>query len=87
MKKKNIVVFFSYVTYLRKNNEPSGNITLRSSDTNGVPLWNQIISGGGRPVALQFNVNGSSFAATASCGCSNIRGRCCAAKRRRENMV
>lgn len=65
-------------TYLRKNNEPSGKITLRSSGTSGTPLWNQIISGGGRPVALQFNVNGSSFAATASVGCSVIRGRCCA---------
>lgn len=67
-------------TYLRKNNEPSGKITLRSSGTSGTLLWNQIISGGGRPVALQFNVNGSSLAATASVGCSVIRGRCCATK-------
>lgn len=28
------------------------------------------------PAALQFNVNGSSRAATASAGCSKILGRC-----------
>lgn len=80
-KKKNTMFVHSFCTYLRKNNEPSGKITLRSSGTNGTPLWNQTISGGGRPVALQFSVNGSSLAATASVGCSVMRGRCWAAKK------
>ena len=60
--------------YLRKNNEPSGKITRRSDGTNGVPLWYQDITGCGLPVALQFNVNGSSLAAIASAGCSKIFG-------------
>lgn len=63
-------------TNLRKNKEPSGKITLLSDGTSGAPLWYHFISGGGRPAALQFNVKGSSRAATASAGCSNILGLC-----------
>lgn len=69
-----------YCIYLRKNKDPSGSTTRLSDGTNGVPLWNHTISGGGRPAALQFKVNGSSRAATASAGCSNIFGRCWAEK-------
>lgn len=74
-------------TYLKKNKEPSGRTTRRSDGTNGVPLWYHCISGGGRPAALQFSVSGSSRAATASAGCSIIRGRCCAAKAKRNWKV
>jgi len=66
---------------LKKNNDPSGSITRLSDGINGVPLWNHDISGVGLPVALQFKVNGSSRAAIASAGCSNILGRCCALKK------
>lgn len=62
--------------YLKKNSEPSGNTTRHSDGTSGVPLWYHVISGDGLPAALQFNVNGSSRAATASDGCSRMRGLC-----------
>lgn len=56
--------------------DPSGKITRRSDGSKGTPLWYHEMTGDGRPAALQFRVNGSSRAATASAGCSRIRGRC-----------